>query len=255
MRLDLLNEQVAINTVSESATKGVFEIEGLYAGYGTPIGNALRRVLLSSLPGGAITQVKIVGANHEFSTLPGVAEDVVEIMLNLKRVRFLLHTNEPQTLTLKKKGESTVTAADIKTNADVDLITPDLFLATLTEKSSELDMELTVEKGLGYASSEMRRSEKLPIGVIALDALFSPVTGVNFTIENMRVEDRTDYNRLRLSIETDGSITPSYALREAGKILTESFAKVAAIDAMAVPASALSSGGEKTAKKKRAAKK
>ena len=229
MRFEQLSEQISINTISESVTDGVFEIDGLYAGYGVTIGNALRRVLLSSLPGGAITQVKINGISHEFSTLAGVTEDVVEIMLNLKRVRMRIFSDEPQVLTLKYKGEGIVTASDIKATAQVEIITPDAHIATLTEKSAELDMELTIERGLGYLPIEMRRSEKLPIGVIALDALFSPVTSVNFSVENMRVGERTDYNLLRLVIETDGSLTPSAALRKSSNILQDHFTKISAV--------------------------
>lgn len=231
MKYEYLSETVVIKTISESATQGTFEIEGLYTGYGVTVGNALRRAMLSSLPGAAITQVKIKGVSHEFTTLSGVLEDMVEIMLNLKRVRFRIHTKEPQTLTLKAKGEGKVTARDIKTTAEVELITGDAPIATVTDKSAELDMELTVEKGLGYVPAEARRAEKLPIGVIALDAIFSPVVRVNFTVENMRVGDRTDYNKLRLTIETDGSITPSQALRKSARILQDHFMKIGEIEA------------------------
>jgi DNA-directed RNA polymerase subunit alpha len=230
MEYQYLSETVNIKKVSESDTEGIFEVEGLYSGYGLTLGNALRRVLLSSLPGAAITQIKIRGVNHEFSTLEGVKEDMVEIGLNLKKIRFRIHTDEPQVLTLKAKGETEVSASDIKTNAQVDLITPDVPIATLTAKDAELDMEITVEKGLGYVPAEAKRSDKLPIGVIALDALFSPVTKVNFTVENMRVGERADYNRLRLVVETDGSITPSAALRKASNILQDHFVKVSGIE-------------------------
>lgn len=230
MEYQYLSETVNIKKVSESDTEGVFEVEGLYSGYGLTLGNALRRVLLSSLPGAAITQIKIKGVNHEFSTLEGVKEDVVEIGLNLKKIRFRIHTDEPQVLTLKAKGETEVSASDIKTNAQVDLITPDVHITTLTAKDAELDVEITVEKGLGYLPAEARKSDKLPIGVIALDALFSPVTKVNFTVENMRVGERADYNRLRLVVETDGSITPSAALRKASNILQDHFVKVSGIE-------------------------
>lgn len=226
MKYELLSESVSIKTISETATEGVFEIEGLYRGYGLTLGTAFRRVLLSSLPGAAITQIKIRGVNHEFSTIPGVLEDVVQLVLNLKQVRFRIHTTEPQVLHLKAKGEKNVTAEDIETNAEVELITPDIAIATLTEKGAELDMELTVEKGLGYVPVEARKAEKLAIGVIAIDAIFTPVVNANYTLENMRVGDRTDYNRLRFFIETDGSITPSQAFRKASKILQDHFAKV-----------------------------
>lgn len=230
MEYTYLSESVNIKKVSENDTEGVFEIEGLYTGYGLTIGNALRRVLLSSIPGAAITKIKIKGVSHEFTTLPGVLEDIVELTLNLKRVRFRLHTNEPQVLNLKYKGEGKVTAGEIETNAQVEVINPDAVIATLSDKSSELDMELTVEKGLGYVPVDVRSGEKLPIGVIALDAIFSPVVKVNFNVENMRVGERTDYNRSRFTIQTDGSITPSAALRKASKILQDHFAKISQVE-------------------------
>src|SRR3989344_4923460 len=230
MKYEYVSETVAIKTISETDRQGVFEIEGLYTGYGVTIGNALRRAMLSSLPGAAITQVKIKGVSHEFTTLPGVLEDMVELMLNLKRIRFRIHTKEPQTLILKAQGEGKVTARDIRATSEVEVITPDAHIATLTDNNAELDMELTVEKALGYVPAEARKSEKLPIGVIALDAIFSPVVKVNFTVENMRVGDRTDYNKLRVVIETDGSITPSQALRKSARILQDHFTKIGEIE-------------------------
>lgn len=230
MKFSYLSETVGIKTVSENNTEGTFEIEGLYAGYGLTLGNALRRVLLSSLPGAATTQVKIRGVNHEFSTLPGVAEDMVELGLNFKKVRFRAYTDDPQILTLKVKGEKEVTAANIETNAQVEVINPEVHIATLTAKDSELDMELTVERGLGYVPVELMKLEKLPVGVIALDAIFTPVIKVNFAVENMRVGDRTDYNRLKLIIQTDGSVTPSAALRKASNILQDHFSKASQIE-------------------------
>src|SRR3989344_2577406 len=215
MEYTRLSETIKIKTISETKTEGFFEIEGLYTGYGLTLGNALRRSLLSSLPGAAITQVKLKGVEHEFSTIPGVKEDVVEITLNLKRVRFKFYATEPQVLTLKVKGEKKVTASDIKTNAQVEIVNLDCHIATLTGKNAEIDMELTVEKGLGYVPVEARKLEKLPIKTIALDAIFSPVQKVNFVVENMRVGDRTDYNRLKISLETDGTISHSRALRQA----------------------------------------
>ncbi|MDO8466921.1 MAG: DNA-directed RNA polymerase subunit alpha [bacterium] len=251
MEYQYLSETVGIKKVSETDKEGVFEIEGLYSGYGLTLGNALRRVLLSSLPGAAITQVKIKGASHEFSTVEGVKEDMVEVALNLKKVRFRIHTDEPQVLILKIKGEKVVTASDIKTNSQVDLISSDVHIATLTSKDAELDMEITVEKGLGYLPVESRKSDKLPIGVIAIDALFSPVVQVNFSVENMRVGERADYNRLRLIIATDGSITPSSALRKSSNILQDHFVKISGVEVKEVEASAVAAeeGEEKKAKK------
>lgn len=226
-----LSSTVKVKIVEEDARHGVFEIEGLYAGYGLTIGNALRRALLSSLPGAAVTYVKIRNTSHEFSTLPGVKEDLVELTLNLKKLRFRMHTDESQTLLLKVKGEKVVTASDIKPNPEAEVVNSEEVVATLTDKSAELDMELTVERGLGYSPVESRKAEKLAVGLIGIDALFSPVTKVNYTIENMRVGDRTDYNRLRLEVETDGTISPSAALHKTASILKDHFEKVFALEA------------------------
>lgn len=235
MELGPISEALQIVTVKEVENVGEFEVNGLYTGYGLTMGNALRRVLLSSIPGAAITQVKIKGVGHEFSTIPNVAEDVVEIAINLKRIRFAMYTDEPQIVTLRVKGEEKVTAAAIEENAQVLVISKDAHIATLTTKGAELDMELTVERGLGYVPVEARKSEKLPIGVVALDAFFSPVTKVNFVVENMRVGDRTDYNKLRLVIETDGSIAPGAALKRAGEILKGHFDKVTTVEVKEAP--------------------
>ncbi len=255
MEYQYLSDTVNIKKVSETDREGVFDIEGLYSGYGITIGNALRRVLLSSLPGAAITQVKIKGVSHEFSTIEGVKEDVVELALNLKKVRFRIHTDEPQVLLLKVKGEKVATAADIETNSNVDLITPESPIATLTSKDAVLDVEITVEKGLGYLPVEARKSDKLPIGVVAVDALFSPVVKVNFTVENMRVGDRADYNRLRFVIETDGSITPSSALRKSSNILQDHFVKISGVEVKEVENAAAEEGGEEKKAKKAKKKK
>lgn len=230
MKITYLSEAVKIKKVSEDKKFGVFEVEGLYAGYGLTLGNALRRTLLSSLPGAAITQIKIKGVHHEFSTLPGMIEDVVEFTLNLKKARFKFFADEPQVLTLKAKGEGEVRAGDISPNAQVIVVNPELHLASLTDKKAELDMELTVEKGLGYVPSENIKLERLPIGVIILDAIFSPIVKVNFRVENMRVGERTDYNRLILEIETDGSISPSSALHKSANVLKDHFDKVSAVE-------------------------
>jgi DNA-directed RNA polymerase subunit alpha len=225
-----LSNTVKIKKISETENTGFFEIEGLYTGYGLTIGNALRRVLLSSLPGAAITQMKIKGVEHEFSTIPGVLEDVVEIALNLKKIRFRFFASEPQILTLKVKGEKKITAGDVKTNTQVKIVNPDVQIATLTDKNTELDMEMTVEKGSGYVPVEATKTEKLPIKTIAIDAIFTPVIKVNFEVENMRVGERTDFNRIKLTIETDGSISPSSALRKACNILKDHFDKISGIE-------------------------
>ena len=230
MNFTYLSKSVSIKTVEETSKNGVFEVEGLFAGYGLTIGNALRRALLSSLPGAAVTQVKIKNVSHEFSTLPGVKEDMVELSLNFKKIRFRTSTDDPQTLSLKVKGEKIVTADDIKVNADIEITNPHEVLAHLTSKSAELDIEITVQRGLGYSAVESRKDEeKLAIGTIAIDAFFSPVTKVSYSIDNMRVGDRTDYNRLRLEIETDGTLSPSAALHKSGNILLDHFKTISDI--------------------------
>lgn len=226
MEHPLVSSSVEMKTVSEEARRGEFLVEGLYAGYGLTVGNALRRALLSSLPGAAVTYAKFKGASHEFTTLPGVKEDIVELTLNLKKVRFRVHTDEPQTLLLAAKGAGVVTAADIETNADVEVLNPDAVIATVTGKDTEFEVELTVERGLGYSAVESRKAEKMAIGQVGIDAFFSPVTKVTYQIENMRVGDRTDYNRLQLIIETDGTISPSSALHKAASILKDHFEKI-----------------------------
>lgn len=231
MKYSHLSETVEIKVVKKEGNLGVFHIEGLYTGYGVTVGNALRRALLSSLPGAAITQVKIKDVNHEFSTLPGMVENIVEFTLNLKKVRFKFFADEPQTLTLKTKGEKDVVAGDIASNTFVEVVNKDLHLARLTKKNAELDIELTVEKGLGYVPTEARRLERLSVGTIILDAVFSPIVRVDFKVENMRVGEFTDYNRLKLEIETDGSIDPEAALHKASNVLKDHFDKVAAATA------------------------
>ena len=228
-----LIDSVHIKKISEKDNLGTFIIDGLYTGYGPTVGNSLRRVLLSSLPGAAITQIKIKGVDHEFKALPGMAEDVVEFSMNLKGVRLKFFAEEPQVLSLKLKGEKDVTAGDIKTNTFVEIINPDLKVATLTSQTAELNMEITVEKGLGYVPSEERKSERLPIGTIMLDAIFSPVIRVDFDVENTRVGERTDYNKIKMEVETDGSITPSEAMHKSASILKDHFEKIFDADALA----------------------
>lgn len=213
----------------ESEKQAVFEIEGLWPGYGHTIGNAMRRVLLSSLEGAAITTVKVEGVQHEFSTLPGVLEDIVTLTLNLKQVRFRMHGSGPHTATLAVKGEKKVTAADISCPSQLEVFNPNQTIATLTDKKAALVIELTVEKGVGFQPAELRQKEKVEIGTIALDAAFSPIRLVNYDVENMRVGDRTDYNRVRLHIETDGSVTPREAFSAAAKILQEQFSALASV--------------------------
>lgn len=200
--------------VSEDNFKGTYEIDGLYAGYGHTLGNSLRRIILSSLPGHAITSIKISGVPHEFSTMDGVKEDVITIILNLKKVRFMMTTDEPQIVKLSAKGPGKVTAKDIEEVGQVMVLNKDLYLAEITDKKTSMDIEMTVEKGLGYVSREVLQKDKVSIGTIAVDAIFTPIRRVNYEVENMRVGERTDYNRLRISIETDGSISPKEALEK-----------------------------------------
>lgn len=211
------------NVVREDGNRAVIEIEGLYPGYGHTIGTSLRRALLSSLKGAALTSVKIDGVGHEFSTLEGMMEDITDLTLNLKQLRFKLHDDGPFTVTLNVSGEREVTGKDFKMPSQVELVTPDIRIATLTEKKARLQMEAVVEAGLGYVPAEARSKEKVEVGTVALDAAFSPVRHVNYEVENMRVGDRTDYNRLRLHILTDGSIGPREAFTRAAEILTEQF--------------------------------
>lgn len=194
--------------VSEIENKGIYEVDNLYPGYGHTLGNSLRRVIHSSVPGVSITSLSIEGVPHEFSTIDGVVEDVITIILNLKRVNFSMMGDEPQTVTLEVKGEKNVTAADIKTPTQVEVINKDAHIAELTSKTALLKMEIVLEKGIGYASKEVRvKNQKAKIGSIVLDADFTPIRRVKYEVENMRVGDRTDYNRLRMHIETDGSIS------------------------------------------------
>jgi len=221
-----LSDSVKIKKVSDDGKRGSFNIEGLFPGYGLTLGNSLRRALLSSLPGGAVTQFKVKGVLHEFSTIPGVMEDVVEIGMNLKKLRFDFTADEPQVLTIKTKGAKEVTGADVESNIQAKIVNPEIKLFTITDKKTDVEIELTVEKGLGYVPVERRKELKLGIGEIALDAIFTPVINVSLSVENMRVGDRTDYNRLNIAIETDGSISPSEAMYKVSRVLVDHFTKI-----------------------------
>ena len=210
-----------IKVLSKVGSRTTFEISPLMPGYGATIANPLRRVLLSSLEGAAITSVKIKGVDHEFSSIPGVLEDLIEVILNVKKIRFKLHVDV--------KGEKAVTAADIKLSSDVELINEDQHIATVTDKKMGLSMELEIEKGIGYVPVEQRQKEKLAIGVIAVDAIFSPVKLVNFKIENVRVGQRIDFNKVVMEVETDGSIEPEEALKKASEILVDHFKLVSEV--------------------------
>ena len=204
--------------VSEEAFSGVYEIDNLYPGYGHTLGNSLRRIILSSLPGTAITQVKIDGVPHEFANIDGVKEDVIGILLNLKKTHFDLTTDEPQVIKLSVSGPKEITAADLEVPGQVRVINPEQYIASVTGKT-KLELEATLERGLGYVPKEQLQQEKVDIGTIALDATFSPTRRVNYEVENMRVGDRTDYNRLRINIETNGAITPREAIEQSIEIM------------------------------------
>ena len=204
--------------------RGVFEIEPLDRGFGYTFGNSLRRVLLSSLEGAAVTAVKIEGVSHEFTTLPGVREDVTDIILNLKNLIVLLHGESPEIeVHIAKKGAGSVTAADIQAPADLEILNPDLELAQLSDKG-KLEMTLTIGRGRGYVPAELNRGPETTIGVIPIDSIFSPVRRVSYDVEAARVGQRTDYDKLRLDVTTDGSIEPRDAIGEAAEILIRQLA-------------------------------
>lgn len=201
--------------VKEDAVSGVYEIDGLYPGYGHTLGNSLRRIILSSIPGASITSLSIDGVKHEFSAIDGIKEDVIAIILNLKKTRFKLHGDDMQKGTLHIKGAKTVTAADITLPSQLEIMNKDQYICESTAKDVDLAIEITVEKGLGYVPREVLVKEKADIGTIVLDASFTPIRRASYEVENMRVGDRTDHNRLRVSIETDGTITPHEVLEDA----------------------------------------
>ena len=194
-----------------------------FHGYGHTVGNALRRVLLSSLSGAAVIAVNIKGAQHEFDTMENVKEDVLEIILNLKQLRMKVFSDEPVKLTLKAKGEKVVTGKDIAKNSDVEIVNTDLVIANLTDKSAEFEMEITVSKGRGYVPTEKRVGEKPELGTISIDALFSPIRSVGYKVEDMRIGQVTNYDKLTLSVETDGSISAEEAVRQSAQVLLDHF--------------------------------
>lgn len=205
----------------EHPNEGMLVVEPCTPGYGTTLGNALRRVLLSSLPGASVTSVKIRGVDHEFSTIPHVKEDVLEIIMNLKAVRMKLFADEPVKLNLSVKGEKVVTAGDFSKNADVEIVNPDFVIATLTDKQGSMEMEVTIGPGRGYRSTEDRQKEKLDLGVIGIDALYSPVLNVSYQVEATRVGEKTDFDKLLLHIETDGSLDPLDACNHAVNLMLD----------------------------------
>lgn len=215
--MQVTKENLKINIVKENQTQGTYTIEPLPTGFGHTLGNGLRRVLLTSIEGAAITQVKISGTNHQFTTIPGVKEDVVEITLNLKKVRVKLHSKNPVVATLKKKGGGTITAGDIQVSSEAEILNKDLHIATLADSKTELNIELLIEPGVGYSAMEERQTSK--VGVIVLDALFSPIINATYEVEPTRFADRIDLDKVTLNVETDGSIAPKQAIVEATKIV------------------------------------
>ncbi len=204
--------------VLEDGNKGVFEIDGLYPGYGHTLGNSLRRIVLSSLPGASIVSIKIDGISHEFETIEGIKEDVIMIILNLKKVRFKMLSDESQTVALSIKGPKDVSAKDIKAGGQVEILNPEQHIALITGKA-ELNIEMKVEKGLGFVPKEILQKEKVDIGTITVDGIFTPIRRVAYEVENMRVGDNTNYNRLRMSIETDGTLSPREAFLKSIEIM------------------------------------
>ncbi|HSX44274.1 MAG TPA: DNA-directed RNA polymerase subunit alpha [Candidatus Saccharimonadales bacterium] len=215
-----------VNVEDHTKTSATFTVEPLHTGYGMTLGNSLRRVLLSSIAGAAVTSFKVEGATHEFTTLPGVKEDMVDIMLKLKGIRFRVFGDEPQNLRITKSGKGTVTAKDIETNADVEIVNADHVIATLDDAKAKLTMDITVETGRGYRTVEEGAARKHS-DMIAVDAIFSPVMRVRYKVENTRVGQMTDLDKLLITIDTDGSITPSDAFEEAAAILVNQYTALA----------------------------
>ena len=220
---DFERPNIEVVEISEDKKYGKFVVEPLERGYGITLGNSLRRIMLSSLPGAAVSQVKIEGVLHEFSSIPGVKEDVTEIIMNIKSLAIKNNsdTNEAKTAYIEYEGEGVVRASDIQTDQDIEILNPDLVIATLSGKDTKLYMELTITKGRGYVSSDKNKTEDLPIGVIAIDSIYTPVERVNVTVENTRVGQITDFDKLTLDVHTNGTMAPDEAVSLAAKVLSE----------------------------------
>lgn len=223
---NMIHTPSVVNVDEHSDTSATFSVEPLHSGYGMTLGNSLRRVLLSSISGAAITSFRIEGATHEFTTVPGVKEDVVDIMLSLKGVRFRVFADTAQTLRISKKGKGVVTAADIATNADVEVVNPEHVIATIDDDKASVVMDIVVEVGRGYRTIEETTSKKAS-DQIALDAIFSPVQRVRYKVENTRVGQMTNLDKLIITVDTDGSITPRDAFEEAAAILVNQYTALA----------------------------
>ncbi|MDE6738819.1 MAG: DNA-directed RNA polymerase subunit alpha [Lachnospiraceae bacterium] len=220
---DFERPNIEVAEISEDKKYGRFVVEPLERGYGITLGNSLRRIMLSSLPGAAVSQVKIEGVLHEFSSIPGVKEDVTEIIMNIKSlaIKNSSDTNEPKTAYIEYEGEGIVRASDIQVDQDIEILNPDQVIATLSGKDTKLYMELTITKGRGYVSSDRNKVEDLPIGVIAIDSIYTPVERVNVTVENTRVGQITDFDKLTLDVYTNGTLVPDEAVSLAAKVLSE----------------------------------
>lgn len=221
-----IHTPAVVNVDEHTSASSTFSVEPLHSGYGMTLGNSLRRVLLSSISGAAVTKFKINGVTHEFTTVPGVKEDVVDIMLNLKGVRFRVFNEDPQTLRIVKKGKGVVTAKDIEANADVEIVNPDHVIATIDDAKAELVIDLTVETGRGYRPVEEGKGNK-DSESIAVDAIFSPVLRVRYKVDHTRVGQMTDLDKLIITVDTDGSITPREAFEEASAILVNQYTSLA----------------------------
>ncbi len=244
-------ERVTITETAQSDRVSTYVIEPLSPGYGMTVGHSLRRVLLTSLEGAAVSYVKITGVDHEFSTLKGMREDVMDLIINLKGMRIRSESAEPVTLKLSKKGPGKVVAGDFAAHADITLADPDHELATL-EKDGKLDMEVTVERGRGYVTTDRKQQDKLPIGTIAVDSVYTPIKKVHYDVEHTRVGGQTDYDKLTLELTTDGTVSPAEAMQHAAKILVEHFQLVGEAAAQSIAQAEESPA--KTSKKKAAAK-
>ncbi|MGN0480163.1 MAG: DNA-directed RNA polymerase subunit alpha [Lachnospiraceae bacterium] len=221
---DFQKPRIEIATIAEDKKYGRFVVEPLERGYGITLGNSLRRIMLSSLPGAAVSQVKIEGVLHEFSSIPGVKEDVTEIIMNIKNLAIKNNskTNEPKTAYIEFEGEGVVTAADIKVDSDIEILNPDLVIATLNGGADcKLFAELTITKGRGYVSSDKNKTEDQPVGVISIDSIYTPIERVNMSVQNTRVGQVTDYDKLTLDVYTNGTIDPEEAVSLAAKVLSE----------------------------------
>ncbi len=221
--------------INETKTSGTYEIDGLAPGYGHTLGNALRRIILSSIPGTGIVSFKIHGAAHEFATIPGIREDALNIILNLRRARFHLIGDEPQTITLVATKPGVVTAGQFTTGGNAEVLTPDQPIAEITDKSGRLEIDITLARGLGMIARENLAKEKTEVGQIVMDAVFTPIVKANYEVENLRVGDRTDYNRLRMVLETDGSESPSIILSQAVRIMLEQFKAILDLKEFTIP--------------------